>query len=146
MEIQDTSYSKFLYNKTFGSFRLSENFITTFYQKYNENLNNLTTDSIVLRTDIRIIKLFEEIESSLLFSENSSISITYVPTELIKYVNIIGYNGRETIRVNFNLAYREILDDIMDYRILSGISIQKYIRLKKIEQQYLNAIENNIIE
>ena len=146
MELEGITYTKFLYNKTFGSFRLSDYFITTFYQKYNENLNNQPSNSIALRSDPRVIKLFEEIEPPHRCYDKDSIGITFIPTELLKYANILGYNGRESIRVNFDLAYRDILDNIMDNRNLSGLDISKYIRLQRIEQKYLHAIETEQID
>ena len=132
MELEGITYTKFLYNKTFGSFRLSDYFITTFYQKYNENLNNQPSNSIDLRSDPRVIKLFEEIEPPHRCFDKDSIGITYLPTCLVKYATILGYNGRESIRVNFDLAFRDILDEIMDNRNLSALHISKYIRIQQI--------------
>ena len=146
MNSKGIAYTKFLYNKTFSSFRLSDYFIKTFYEKYNENLNNLSSNSIILRTDSRVIELFENLDPPLRCADRDTIDITYVPLELVKYASILGYNGRESIRINFDIAYREILDEIMDNRILSGNSISKYIRLQTIEQNYLHAIETHLID
>lgn len=110
---------KFLYNNWYGSIKVSNLCREKYKELYNEELNNEELNELddieFNRTNNKLLNVINILGlKECRFNPLNGLSIIYVPEELDEYVDIDEYDGKETISINYNLAFSDILHSIMN--------------------------------
>ena len=150
-----------LYNKYYGEIDVSQECRDKYKEIHNEKL---IEDILFCRADPKLIKVVDIIGLERASSGKScSLGYELIPQELEEYINIDFYDGRETIYINYNEAYANVLHEIMERNIRGhykdvlqyGISnwdcsciseklINKYKRISYIKNKMNELVEDNI--
>ena len=135
---------KFLYNNWYGSMKVSNLCHQKYKELYNEKLNE-SDDIEFNRTNEKVLNVINliGINQCRIFPSNG-LSIEYIPEELEEYVDIDEYDGKETISINYDLAFSEILHTIMNNynegepTFIPDSNYIKYNRIKYIRVMMLS--------
>lgn len=150
-----------LYNKGYGEINVSQECRDKYKEFHKEEL---IEDILFCRADTKLIKVVDIIGLEKA-SNGKSCCLGYelIPQELEEYINIDFYGEQETIYINYNQAYANVLHEIMERNIRVqykdvlqyGISnwdcnciseklVNKYKRITYIKNKMNELVENNI--
>lgn len=118
---------KCLYNAGYCEFNISQVCRDKYKELYNETLDEYVEGERMNNNLIKVIELLG-IDKCNGPRESTRLAITLLPEELIDYVTIDDYDGRETVYINYNEAYSELLANIMKEGIISDIIIKLNMR------------------
>lgn len=107
---------KILYNNCYGGFGFSEEFEAAYKERTGKNINHYIVICVSksIRTDPIAIDLFEKLGSERASAENASLKVREISALFERYWTIEDYCGDETVHVNINEAYADILHHYMD--------------------------------
>ena len=128
---------KFLYNRTYGGFGFSTVFFEKYKEVYGEELERGSCWFAPYdRTDEKLIKIVEMISCKASSSDHCSIGIVDVDEKLIQYADVDEYDGKERVYINWNDAFRQLLDDVITYGSLTDEHKVKYDMLNDMKRNY----------
>lgn len=93
---------KVIINKDKGLFDFSSEFYKKYKEIYKHEFNFTNQNDFQIRSNPKIIKVFELLgpsKSSCIFSD---LKIIYIPEELMCYIKLTNKNGRDHIKINYN--------------------------------------------
>jgi hypothetical protein len=127
---------KIIVNKNIGIFEYSTEFYKKFKVLYNHEIDVTTRDTIKIRSDPKCIKVFELLGRHTSSSILSDLKIVYIPEELLPYVELSTKNGYDSLKINYNKAYTDLLFEILDNNNISDSSKDKFNRIKYIQENF----------
>jgi len=127
---------KVILNKASGLFDYSPQFYKKYKEVYKEDFIFSNQKDLQFRTDEKIIKIFELLGSHKSSGFISELKIDYIPRDLLDYCKIVNVNGYESLRINYNKAYSEILFDIIRSNSISEINKNKITKIRYIEKNF----------
>ena len=122
---------KVFYNTQISNYQINELISSEYVKKYGEKIHELSY--IDFRSNSKIIDIIEE---NLKNDKFYGVKITAVPEELKEYIMIRRYDAIESIDVDFNKSYKDLLEKIIEEKTLCNKYIEKYKRIKYIEDCY----------
>jgi hypothetical protein len=122
---------KVFYNTQISNYQINELICSEYVKKCEEQIHELSY--IDFRCNSKIIDIIEE---NLKNDKFYGVKITAVPEELKEYIMIRRYDAIESIDVDFNKSYKDLLEKIIEEKTLSNKYIEKYKRIKYIEDCY----------
>lgn len=133
--------TKVLYNNACGDWSFSDEFfsdefLNIYRERYGMKLN-MNSDSY--RYDPNVVGLYEELGQKRSSHENSNIKICNYPTKWLYCMDIRVYDDRENIVFSREKAYKLLLKEIIESKIVSDENIEKY---NEIEEIYKNGWNN----
>ena len=133
-EYADLNLVGYLYNRCFGGFSFSDNFV----KRINEDRKGTGLNPIMnyceRRTDSDIIALLKEWGSEKSSGSCAKLEVCWIPAEFLKYANIHETGGREVIRVKYNEIYADLLKGFMEER-----KVNSALTLEDLEKRYAAA-------
>ena len=126
--------SKIAINTTLNNeYEYNMNFKQEYCKQYGQNISFDKT-LIKLRYDKKIIAIFEKIKSD-------NIKILEIPTELLNYIKIDNFLGKETLWINMQ-SFMLINKNITNFNDIKKIMMDKKTKKEQYEE-YLK--KNNIL-
>lgn len=117
-------------------------FSKQFFEKYKEMFGTeLKGQSYMFgvifnRSDENILKVFDKLGSDSSSGKHCKIDVIDVIPELIDYMKISKCDGNERVYIDYDYAFRELLDDIMQSGELTDDYIDKYNKLLHYKKTY----------
>ena len=111
-----------LLNGKYGGFGFSETFESEFEKEYNVSIpffksyfpdDNFNVERCKARYDERIINIYNRLGSESC-EKYCSIFTEHVPDDLLPYIDITEYDGKETLTVNISKKYKDLLLEAID--------------------------------
>ena len=108
---------KILYNNCYGGFNFSDEFVAEYKRRKGEDIgargrlyyNGLDS----MRCDPVVVAIFEEFGSERSSGPTAALELYEIPAIFARYWEIDEYDGDETVRVNINDAYADVLHAYM---------------------------------
>jgi hypothetical protein len=130
---------KVIINRTKGMYNYSSDFYKKYEELYGEyNYDEKSLESHINNKIITVFELLGPIKSSSILSH---LQIVCVPEEMKNYLEIKVKDGYESIKVNYNKAYRELLFYIMNDNELLQSNDQPKIYCSNMYKQRFNRIK-----
>mmetsp|Transcript_7170 Transcript_7170/g.6436 ORF Transcript_7170/g.6436 Transcript_7170/m.6436 type:complete len:153 (+) Transcript_7170:46-504(+) len=136
---------KVLYDDSFGAPGLD--FSSEFYEEYEKQKDN-HSDPFDWRTDPLIIKIYEKLGSERCSKSrinsidnkiyHDNVTHKFIPEEMREFFKVNDYDGQESIQLDFNAAYVNILMDVAEKDMFLPEHRMKMNRLKFIKSNYRN--------
>jgi hypothetical protein len=130
----DIEFVEILYNSCYGGYGYSDEFCNYYNNLTNSCIAKFDMSSIEDRMDPNIIYTFKQLGSSKSSSNSANLKVTVVPKGLLNYVKMSEYDGREKISIDYDRAYRDLLETIMKEDNISNETKERYNYLKYVEK------------
>ena len=137
-------YGGFTFSEIFESeFKKEYNVSTPFFDSYFPYDNHDFKNSIEARYDERIINIYKRFGSESC-GEYCGIFTEEVPDELLPYIDITQYDGKETLTINLSKKYKDLLLEAIDNpeKRVSNDDFLEILNMKLYEKY----LDDNFIE
>lgn len=108
-----------LYNKCYGGFDFSTAFVQEYFRRrptsklpkptHAQTISGSFDHDTIRRTDLLAIAIFEEKGSEWSSGKHSKLCLHHVPADLFKYVYIGEYDGFESVCVDWEKAFNDLV-------------------------------------
>jgi hypothetical protein len=122
-----------LINDCYGGFVFSKKFIEEYEKLYGIKIHH---HNYTLRDEPQIIELFNKLGSQISSGKRSELKIIYLPIELKDYYYVDEYDGREDVKIRFDLIYEKLLLESLDESADRQKIKEKYDFFKKFENDF----------
>lgn len=109
-----TTTIKILYNDCYGGFGFSEEFAAAYKERTGREVNTFSQLFRAVRADPVAVELFERLGAKRASGEYASLAVREIPALFERYWTIEEYDGNESVHVNVNEAYADLLHQYMD--------------------------------
>lgn len=128
MSLEPIEYVDFVYNASYGGFGFSDAFLEEFEKRHGDEDPELCT-----RWDPKVVSLVQEMGKKA-NGDCSKLAFVVVPKELVDYIDISEYDGCESVEINYDLIYRELMKETYDGNSLTDAIKRRYERIQMLEQ------------
>jgi hypothetical protein len=130
----DIEFVEILYNSCYGGYAYSNEFCKYYNDLTNSYINMYDMCEINERMDPNIIYTFKQLGSFKSSSKCANLKLTTIPKGMIDYVKIKEYDGMEKIYIDYNKAYRDLLENIIKDGIITNECMERYNYIKLVEK------------
>jgi hypothetical protein len=125
-----------LYNKTYGGFSFSEEFLTKYKEMFETDLDGGGFFECYDRSDEKILEVFDILGVEKSSGKHCKLGVVDIMENLIGYMSIDEYDGKERVYIDYQDAFSQLLDDIMKTGQLTQEHKERYDRMKEYKSTY----------